>query len=482
MIYQERARSSDPLSAIESRNREILTLGGKTGIAVLTLLPLISHVTNNWAEVYPFSPEIQTAFDSSVEALLEYAGVFAPPLPIWERDPLTQETEIVKRYLHPESFGRSHTIGTRKGWDEWEKGEPERFRTYLLKFKEVLTEVFSLPRYSQETVHHIPPDSLPALLDWVHAPRGLEGLRFLPGYRKLRWGEEDTTAGTMDVVYREDVPLDIVQFQKRTGREFFLASTGGLYELDAFLRRSSEFEQIHVVSATTKEKKKTKRGKPGAVVDRDGTIGDRSSWHNDTEDVCQARASFFHTLSRMGVTPLIWTRNEYDFSKSSDMLAQSLGVTLARPISFPNWPFLEIERNGVKEFHPEKLHTAFEQLPPSLHEFFLRYARENFGKESLAELHEKIREFLQLHMDNYTSEDYPYEMALLEAKIPAFVALTQYQFSEKEREDFLERGVLINDEYFSLTSMKVFGYSFIHVDHASQVDYAADILALLYSS
>ncbi len=471
---------------IEQRNQDLLIIGKQAGEAIVTLLPLIHRVTNNWYSYFPFGENVDAALQKAIQDMGNYCQFFHPPDQFRnQQDDLSHLTHVVSLNLNPKPL-------------EWQgkpyidQDRPNRLRRFLGEYAELLTETFTLPAVTDDNVEYLLNSPLEKRLEWAGAPAGLEGLRFLPSYRRLNWRQTDEKAGELSIVHKPHVPLDIMQFKKKGGREFFLTSTGGINGFDLFLEEARRHEPIAIVGAI-KDVSPLRIRQPAVVVDKDSTVTYEDWWKSDSDAVKAARETFFRELSQRNIPVLMWSRNWSVHAFREDLI-ESLGINILPAIDFENWPFFQ--QGGTKlAFDPAILQASINTIPIELQEAIARYVQENFNEEIghpfsyYAEvLRTRIADFMESHFaiwrgkefgdwDEKSQSDLAREN-ILEAKVPLFAGLSQNEFPIDIRAGFINDGILVNDREFSLESMKIFGYGFIHVDWVPQVDRAADIIAL----
>ncbi|MBI4225864.1 hypothetical protein HY612_02005 [Candidatus Roizmanbacteria bacterium] len=484
MVCAELMRATDPLANIEKRNQDMLAIGKRAGIAIMTLLPLIHRVTRNWNTAFPFDPETDALMQKSIAEINAYGQFFTLLNKTGNNssDDLAHWTNVIFLNLNPQPY--VYVVNDQEVVYE-DRDRPSRLRRFLAEYAELLKETFALPDWDDKTLDYLltqPPDRG---LELVGAPLEMEGLRFLPAYRQLAWGQEDEKAGKLVVVQRTGIPLDILQFQKEGGREFFLASTGGLKSLDLSLRSCRQYDPVGVIGAREKPHLLTS-GMPAVVVDRDGTISYQPWWHEDTDEAKNARSTFFTRLHQQGIPTIIWSRNDSVFFFKED-LERLLGIQLLDPITFSNWPFFD-PKSGELSYQADRLKIACERMPAELGEVIARYVQQNFATPAGQQIEDYV-EILRLRIEDFMIKhfakrrgDYLTWERLLEAKVPAFIGISQDSLSPDIRADFIRNGILVNNSFFSLESAKIFGYSLIHVDYVPHVDTAVDIINWMYAN
>lgn len=481
MIYKELSQRSgdERLSAIEQRNKELLSLGKRTGEAIVSGLPHLYAFRNDWETL---TPAVLEKLDHLTDVITTYCNFIDPPDRLGNQShSLSHLTRTVRLNLHPDQSLDDQTRAY------LERDRPARLRQVLDEYGTLITETFALPEMDESTAGKLIDAPVSHGMDWANAPKGLEGLRFIPGYAMFDWGHKDDKAGELLVVYRDDIPLDIMQIKKKDGREFFITATGGLFSLDYLLRSVPPGEKISIIGAVSEGKKNRKTNKPAVVVDRDGTIAHEGiRWDTDPDDIKEARAAFFQALSKSGVPSIIWSKND-SVPYMVRILSESLGIPFALPITYNNWPFFNRESDSRQLDH-EQLSQILQLLPQDLHDTVATYVRDNFGfgenqplDAFLSILHDRITRYWEEKIANYKEEYARYWDSLYEARAPLFVGLTQDQFSNEDRANFIRDGVLVNNNFASIDGARVFGYNFIHVGHPSHIDRVIDILSLLYT-
>jgi hypothetical protein len=210
----ESLAKSNP-SEIERRNLDLLMIGKQTGGAIVTLLPLIHAVTNNWDNYFPFEDNVNTVFQKAIQDITAYCNFFYPPDQFGnQHNNLAHLTHVLYLNLNPQPL-------IWQGQPYIDSDRSNRLRRFLGEYAELLTEAFTLPAITDKNIEYVLNSPLEKRLEWVGAPVGLEGLRFLPSYRRLSWGQVDEKAGELLVTYNPNVPLDIMQFKKKAEGNFF---------------------------------------------------------------------------------------------------------------------------------------------------------------------------------------------------------------------------------------------------------------------
>lgn len=480
MFTREFLSTADHAEVTQERNCSIIDIGRRTGEAIVSGIGLVHTVYTDWHNSFPFSHQVFQQIDAMVSAVSKYCECIDPPDELGnQHDTLSHHMKTLYLNLHPEVFDDA--------WREYTGRErPTRLWRVLGEFEELLTETFSLPPLDDDQAERLMSASLSEQMAWAGAPEGAEGLRFIPGYSRLEWGKADGQSGELSIVYRDDIPLDIIHFRKKGGREFFVTSTGGLLSLDYHLKGIPQGEKVSVIGVTYGEKIK-EHSKPAAVIDRDGTIAfEGMLWSEDPQEMQDARAAFFRSLDAHDIPHILWSKNR-SVSFMYKELAETLDIPFAYPITYENWPFFDRESDGW-ELDESQLTLSFNALPAELRDEIALFAQANFAAakdQSISSyihvIREEIMSFLQFHVGRLQTNKTPYYFwdPFLEARAPLFVALTQNQFPPEIRRRFLKDGVLINDKFASVVGAKIFGYSFIHVDHPTHIDSAGDILAFL---
>jgi len=268
----------------------------------------------------------------------------------------------------------------------------------------------------------------------------LNHLNYCPFYDEALRGEFENPIITKDVDLIVDTRADnrkVHIVDHALGREYFLASTGGLGSLCNILRRYDiELRATSITKATHIP------SQPQSVVfDVDGVLRDG---YNLTHSV---RSKLFKRLNKRHVPYGIWTRNGGTFgdrmaTTHAELQTKGGDYQPSFEINFDNWPFVIGDRLLLSSFAP-----------------------------SLQEIVESLTMFLADSRHARSSR----QEIILETKSPRILAtLPEYAAFSSELED----GVLVDDRESAIVSAVLFGHNFIHLDDIKNLPDVAHLIGV----
>jgi hypothetical protein len=346
------------------------------------------------------------------------------------------------------------------------------FKDVLASFLTVLNYEFKLPELNDNS------KSIEELWRLSGAPKGMEGLRFLPGFRLLNWQQEPGD-DVLTVVYELGDLRDYLRLRKANGREFFIASTSGAYGWEGIVRSIGEGVKVYGVVPT---KRPILSNDPYLIFDRDGTLTSYAKpYTKPYEAFKKIRRILLETLTSMGIKYGLWSRNEAsEVNWFAKKLSSSM-VSFNPVVHFGNWPFFDTKTNPryylslssldqvITSVSKEQIFQKIKEQPQLVKQELRKYAGECFGKRSLQAISKIIFQYIY----QFCTRD-PED--LLEAKVPLFVAITSDELNQEDRVSLIRNGVLVNDSEWSVPSVVLFGYNFIHVDNPKDIGKVLKIL------
>ncbi|HLL61337.1 MAG TPA: hypothetical protein VK338_06480 [Candidatus Nitrosocosmicus sp.] len=325
----------------------------------------------------------------------------------------------------------------------------------LSSIEETILKEFNLP------TDEVYPTSIEELIRWSGAPEQCVGLRFLPGFRKLNFRPDKDKGIFLSLAYEPGISHDRIRLQTQHGREFYIASTHGLYGVEHLLESMNASITVNQVVPAKPDLP------PYVIFDRDGTLTSiaRYDLFDEKErkyflDFKRHRYGLLREMSKRGIPFGVWTRaTSGDAQHLSSVVKSKIRAKVHPAYDFGNWPGLYTEgaerSHGHIEFTPvpiEEIADQIDGLSDEVKNTLQEYCAQNFGEHDISQLAVIIHDYLQYCLTFETRASpwhdemkKPFFIEALEAKIPLFAAIIDKSLTDEERVALITSGVLVND-------------------------------------